>query len=171
MVRAIMRGLLHPAEQIARQTQSLDIALAGLDAGMMRLAEVNDRKLTKLSDRLISPEQRLATVTQRLGVIQERLDSLMIRRQERAEETLSQASRLLAANSYERVLERGFVLVTDDKGQAIKRSDEAAIGAMVEIKFADKKRSAQLDPGTAPSLKPSKPKAVAAKPTSQEELF
>jgi exodeoxyribonuclease VII large subunit len=103
--------------------------------------------------------------------MQERLDSLMIRRQERAEETLSQASRLLAANSYERVLERGFALVTDDKGQAIKRSDEAAVGAMVEIKFADKKRSAQLDPGTAPSLKPSKPKAVAAKPTSQEELF
>lgn len=171
MVRAIMRGLLHPAEQIARQTQSLDIALAGLDAGMMRLAEVNDRKLTKLSDRLISPEQRLATVTQRLGVIQERLDSLMIRRQERAEETLSQASRLLASNSYERVLERGFALVTDDKGQAIKRSDEAAIGAMVEIKFADKKRSAQLDPGTALSPKPSKPKAAAAKPTSQEELF
>jgi exodeoxyribonuclease VII large subunit len=138
---------------------------------MMRLAEVNDRKLTKLSDRLISPEQRLATVTQRLGVMQERLDSLMIRRQERAEETLSQASRLLAANSYERVLERGFALVTDDKGQAIKRSDEAAVGAMVEIKFADKKRSAQLDPGTAPSSKPSKLKAAAAKPTSQEELF
>ena len=180
MVRAIMRGLLHPAEQIARQTQSLDIALAGLDAGMMRLVEVNDRKLAKLSDRIISPEQRLAVVTQRLGVMQERLDSLMMRRQERAQETLSQASRLLSANSYERVLERGFALVTDETGQAIKRSDEAAIGAKVEIKFADKKRAAQLDPDTASSVNPkagpvkSTVKPVvkpAAKPTSQEELF
>ena len=107
---------------------------------MMRLVEVNDRKLAKLSDRIVSPEQRLAVVTQRLGVMQERLDSLMMRRQERAQETLSQASRLLSANSYERVLERGFALVTDETGQAIKRSDEAAIGAKVEIKLADKKR-------------------------------
>ena len=172
MVRAIMRGLLHPAEQIARQTQSLDIALAGLDASMIRLIDIHDKELARLTYRMVSPEQRLSEVKQRLGAINERLESLMDRRCERAEERLLQASRLLSANSFERVLERGFALITDDGGQAIKRSAEVGLGAQVTVKFADASRTAKLDSFHQTTSKSETPKrSPTLKSTTQEELF
>ena len=172
MVRAIMRGLLHPAEQIARQTQSLDIALAGLDGSMMRLIDIHDKKLARLTDRMVSPEQRLSGVTQRVSVINERLHSLMERRYERAEERLLQASRLLSANSFERVLERGFALITDEGGKAIKRSADAAPRAQVTVRFADASRTAILDSSHQTASKSETPKKSSKpKSTPQEELF
>ena len=172
MVRAIMRGLLHPVEQIDRQTQSLDIALAGLDASMLGLIDIHYKKLVRLSDRIVSPERQLSVVTQRLGVIEERLDSLMNRRCERAEEQFLQASRLLSANSFERVLERGFTLITGDDGQAIKRSAEVALGAQVTVKFADASRTAHLDLSHQTESKSAIPKkSPTPKSKTQEELF
>ncbi len=172
IVRGITRGLLHPAEHIASQTQSLDIALAGLDSSMIRLIDIHDKKLARLTDRTVSPEQRLSGVTQRLSVINERLDSLMDRRCERAGERLLQASRLLSANSFERVLERGFALIIDDGGQTIKRSAEVASGAQVTVKFADASRNAHIDPShrTTSRGKSSK-KSATLKSVTQEELF
>ena len=52
---------------------------------------------------------------------------------------------LLEAASFKRVLERGFSLVMDLDGNAIKRSSQASKKTKVKIKFYDKTRSAQLD--------------------------
>jgi exodeoxyribonuclease VII large subunit len=82
---------------------------------------------------------------------------------------------LLEANSYQRVLERGFALVTDASGAAIKRSAEAPKGAEIAIQFVDGARHASLDSGDAPA-KESK-KDTAKKPRKktrspdQNELF
>ena len=58
------------------------------------------------------------------------------------------AARLLEANSFERVLERGFALVTTPEGLPIKRAAEAAEGAEVTVRFADAARRARLDPSS-----------------------
>ena len=47
---------------------------------------------------------------------------------------------------FERVLERGFAMVTDGSGTPVKRAAEAAEGAMVTVRFADASRQALLDP-------------------------
>ena len=43
---------------------------------------------------------------------------------ERADNRLNQTARLLAANSYQRVLDRGFALVTDQGGKPVKTSKD-----------------------------------------------
>ena len=76
---------------------------------------------------------------------------------------LDQAGRLLEANSFERVLERGFALVTTSDGVPVKRDAEAAYGATVQVRFADGDRLASLDPDTdeAPGSVVSSPRPAA----------
>ena len=52
---------------------------------------------------------------------------------------------LLEAASFKRVLDRGFSLVMDSEGSPIKLSSQVSNKALVNIKFADEIRSAQLD--------------------------
>ena len=52
---------------------------------------------------------------------------------------------MLDANSFERVLDRGFTLVTDASGAPIKRAAAAPDQANVMIRFADGTRGAVLD--------------------------
>ncbi|MGB2251076.1 MAG: exodeoxyribonuclease VII large subunit, partial [Candidatus Puniceispirillaceae bacterium] len=55
---------------------------------------------------------------------------------------------LLDANSFERVLDRGFTLVTNAAGAPIKRAATAPDQANVIIRFADGTRGAVLDGGS-----------------------
>jgi len=73
---------------------------------------------------------------------------------------------LLEANSFQRVLERGFALVTGGDGTPVKRAAEAPAGAEVQLRFADGNRAARLDPETAVAARPAKP-ARARKPSSK----
>ena len=87
---------------------------------------------------------------------------------------LEQAARLLDANSFERILDRGFALVAGADGRPLKRSAEAAAGADVSIRFADATRAARLDPGgPAATPRPRPKRAARAKPGSdgQDSLF
>jgi exodeoxyribonuclease VII large subunit len=61
------------------------------------------------------------------------------------QQKLDNTSKLLDANSFARVLDRGFVLVTDAAGAPIKRAAAAADQANVIIRFADGTRGAVLD--------------------------
>ena len=80
---------------------------------------------------------------------------------------LDQASRLLDANSFERVLDRGFALVSAADGRPIKRAAEAGAGADVTIRFADATRQARLDP-EGPSSQPVKPAPAKPKTPSRK---
>ncbi len=144
-LRGLQRGLLHPRELIARHQQFVDIAAFSLYNGLLRRMEGASVRLANIVQRLGSPSQRLAEVSERLSVSGNQLDSFMTRQMEASAQRLNQASRLLDANSYQRVLERGFALVTDTDGQAIKRSAEAAEGAEIIVQFVDNRRHAVLD--------------------------
>ena len=54
-------------------------------------------------------------------------------------------SQLLEASSFNRVLDRGFALVMNDKGKPIKLSKEVPKNSNIKIKFADEIRSAKID--------------------------
>ncbi len=150
-LRGLQRGLLHPRELIARHQQSIDIAASSLYNGLLRRMEGASLRLATIAQRLGSPSQRLAEVSERLSLSGNQLDSFMTRQMEASAQRLNQTSRLLDANSYQRVLERGFAFVTDTDGQAIKRSTEAAEAAEIVIQFADDTRRAVLDGKKGPS--------------------
>ena len=174
-LRGLQRGLLHPRELIARHQQSVDIAASSLYNGLLRRMEGASVRLATIAQRLGSPSQRLAEVSERLLVSGNQLDSFMTRQMESSTQRLNQASRLLDANSYQRVLERGFALVTDTDGQAIKRSAEAAEAAEIIVQFVDDRRHAVLDgkKGAPTSVQKTAAKKArkTAPSTDQSELF
>ena len=174
-LRGLQRGLLHPRELIARHQQSVDIAASSLYNGLLRRMEGASLRLATVAQRLGSPSQRLAAVSERLLLSGNQLDSFMTRQMEASTQRLHQASRLLDANSYQRVLDRGFALVTDTDGQAIKRSTEAAESAEIIIQFADDRRRAVLDgkEGAPESVQKTAAKKTRkpASSTDQTELF
>lgn len=174
-LRGLQRGLLHPRELIARHQQSVDIAASSLYNGLLRRMEGASVRLATIAQRLGSPSQRLAEVSERLSVSGNQLDSFMTRQMEASTQRLNQASRLLDANSYQRVLERGFALVTDTDGQAIKRSAEAAEAAEIIVQFVDDRRHAVLDGKKGAPTSVQKTAAKKARKTTpstdQSELF
>ena len=175
-LRAAERGLLNPAEMVERRSQTVDLAVAGLERGLQQRLSAAALRLADLGARLRPPERRFAEVAAELGNLGSRLDHAMGLRLDRQGAALDQSGRLLEANSFQRVLERGFALVTAGDGTPVKRAAEAPDGAEVQLRFADGNRAARLDPDTAQAARPAKParsRKAAAKPPadSQDSLF
>ena len=191
-LRAAERGLMNPAEMVERRAQAVDLAVAGLERRLQQRLSAAALQLTDLGARLRSPERRFAEVSAELGNLGSRLDHLIGTQMDRHGAALDQAGRLLEANSFQRVLERGFALVTTTDGRPVKRASEAPQGARVQVRFADGGRLARLDAdadaasgaasGAAPdpdnksdtgSSKPARRRKPASKPPSdnQDSLF
>ena len=171
LLRAAERGLLNPAEMVERRAQSVDLAVAGLERALQSRLSAAALQVADLGARLRPPERRLAEVAAELAGLESRLDQQIDIQLDRRRVALDSAARLLDANSFERVLERGFALVTTPEGLPVKRAAEAAEGAEVTIRFADAARKARLDPSgpAAPGRR-----KTAAKPktqTEQDSLF
>ena len=71
---------------------------------------------------------------------------------------------MLASLSYQSVLRRGFALVRDDAGNAVRSAGQVAAGGLVEMEFADGRVGAQILGPTAGGDRPSSvaPKSAAA---------
>lgn len=181
MLRGAGRGLLHPAELIGRQAQHLDMLTSQLHTKMER--QIGDRQIqvSRLTDRLPAPSERLSKVSDRLSTASVRLEGLLDQKLFGLTQSLSGLDRLLQANSFERVLDRGFALIVSETGETVKRASELDKGSKIQIRFADAVRAAQLDDSdisaatTENAIK--SPKGVkktvlkSAKPPSQTELF
>lgn len=184
LLKALSRGLLHPADLLGRQGQRLDMLTTTLESKWLKITTDYRNRVSQASMRLISPAPRIDTTQQKLTHLNKRHDNAVLRQLEKSENKLDQFARLLNANSFERVLDRGFALVTDTQGKAMKRSSEIADGAEMNIRFADASRKAVFDVTSPPSASPSPASSgsgtVRAKSTKtpqksktsgQEELF
>ena len=176
MVRMAARGLLDPAEMIARRGQMLDYALAGLNTSLERVLAARRLDLSGLAGRLRPPETRLAEMSGHFIRLSDRLASTFAQMIERHEQALNSAEKLLDAHSFERVLDRGFALVTNTEGTPLKRAIDAPQGAEVTLRFADASRQALLDPDniapkTSKPAKKTATKTSTAKDIKQDSLF
>lgn len=155
-LKANERGLPQLTDMIERHHQNIDIAIANLEAGLQkRLVGAKDR-LSYLSERLAGPMQQVLEVSQKIHLIAAQIEHHLERRFVRAQDRLERAASLLSANSYQNVLQRGFVMITDQQGAILKRSAEAPKNAEVMIQFADERRHAKLDRARAASPKSQK---------------
>ena len=173
LLRAAGRGLLNPAEMVERRAQTVDLAVAGLERGLQSRLSRAALRVTDLGARLRPPERRLAEVGAELTGLGSRLDQQIDIQLDRRRVAMDSAVRLLEANSFERVLERGFALVTTPEGLPIKRAAEAAEGAEVTVRFADAARRARLDPSSLEAAARGRRKTAAGpkKQTVQDSLF
>jgi exodeoxyribonuclease VII large subunit len=99
---------------------------------------------------------------------------------QRLEARVGHSGQLLAALSYRSVLARGFALVRDEKGHAVRAAASVGPSARLDLEFADGRVAATAEadrPATTHTAKPaaSGPKAAApkrvVKPVGQGSLF
>ncbi|MEQ8814638.1 MAG: exodeoxyribonuclease VII large subunit [Thalassobaculum sp.] len=185
-LNGLARGLGDPAARIEQAQQRLDYAAqtAGstIQRRLERLSERVARRLPTPSEMLARTEGRLTALLRGLRIepIAQRLaqdrreverfakaaDSAVDRVLKVEDDRLKGLDRVLEANSFVRVLDRGFVLVRDADGAPVTAAEEARDGQPVSLRFRDGERAAVIGAG---GSRP-KPKPVAP-PASQESLF
>jgi exodeoxyribonuclease VII large subunit len=158
--------LAHCARAVTRQRRDRFEGLA-LRLKAARFASAQAHRAALIRDR--ERTQRLAERARRA------LSTLLQRQQARADH----AGQLLAALSYKSVLARGFALVRDEAGHALRNAASVAPGMRLDLEFADGHIAAVADgdPAASPPRR-DPPKAAAkpvakrsAKPSDQGDLF
>ena len=87
------------------------------------------------------------------------------------EQRLSAVDRMLESLSFQRVLDRGFAVVSDSKGKIVTAPEKLASGDNVSITFKDDiKKEAVIQGQGKPSVKSAKRKPK-SKNTDQQSLF
>jgi exodeoxyribonuclease VII large subunit len=144
--------LRHPRE-VVREAQTRTGHLAdrlerAAAHALARQGQVLERTAGRLDDRAL----RLAIVRGARDVAGEgaRLQAAAAARVARAAEVLGLRGQMLDSLSYERVLERGFVLVRDQSGHAVTRRAAARAGQRLSLRFADGELAVQAEREGAP---------------------
>ncbi|MGE0409822.1 MAG: exodeoxyribonuclease VII large subunit [Amphiplicatus sp.] len=159
---AARRGLGRPEDALRASEQRLDRASDGLRACLRaRYDEVRTRFL-RVASRFGRPmlAAGFSERAHRLRAASASVASHIRLQTDRSSARLDSAAKLLAALSYQNVLERGFVLVRAAGGGLLHRASEAAPGAEIALVFADGERRARIEGGARP---PAKPKRAAQK--------
>ena len=159
------RALSDPGEFIDRRVQMLDYAVSGLANGLEQWLSARALRLSYAAGRLFAPERQLAEAKGALSELSLRLTKSTVIDLERRQQAVANIGRLLDANSFERVLDRGFALVTDQRGVPVKRSAELPEHANALVRFVDGQRHATFDRDVAAPTSP-RPKS---KPATQQD--
>ena len=166
------RALSDPCEFIARRGQMLDYAVSGLANGLEQWLSARALRLSNVAGRLFAPERQLAEAKGALSELSLCLTKSIAIDLERREHAIANIGRLLDANSFERVLDRGFALVTDQRGVPVKRSAELPEHANALVRFADGQRQATFDRDAAALTSPRpKSKPAPRQDQRQKDLF
>ena len=173
-LQASARGLSHPVEKLNAQAQRVDYAhsqlIRHLEGRLLRA----ENTLSQMGARLVPPHLQLANMTRRFDLASSKIVPLASSIIERQTSRFDAAQRLLEANSYNKVLARGFVLVRNKAGEAVKSAHDLAAGEAVKLVFADGDKGAIIDDKSAsapPKTTPKTPKPKKPKTEGQAELF
>ncbi|WP_281685180.1 exodeoxyribonuclease VII large subunit [Thalassobaculum salexigens] len=171
VVSGLARGLGDPGARIEQAQQRLDYASgtsrSRITALLDRLKYAVDRPIPSPAEILARTRGRFDTVARglRVGPIERSIAdgdrdlarllrgarSAYGRRLKSEEDRLAGLGKLLDANSFERVLERGFALVRDESGAPVKSAAETSAGQTVSLRFRDGETSAVIGTGPAPA--------------------
>ena len=157
-LNGLSRGLPDLNSMLANQRQRLDDwgeRLAGsLQTGIHR----RHRRLAEVSGKLTSPKAQLGYGREKLASRAERLNRAAVRLTQAPRRQLEQTARLLDGLSYERVLDRGFALVTDAKGKAVTEASGVAPGDDITVRMKGGDIGARVTGGSSPKPKKKTPK-------------
>ncbi len=166
----LARGLGDPIRLIEDWTQRLDDRTERLRLAMdnlvgqhkMRVTNLGERlphpkrqldqAMTALSDRIarltacrLATERMMAQGAERGDELLMRLNGALQRYVEQRAHHLGHVGKLLESCSYERVLERGFVLVHDEAGRPLTSARETEPGAALALRFHDGEVGVRVD--------------------------
>ena len=183
-VAGLARGLGDPRRLIEERAQRLDDRAERLGLAAGRLAERRRATLAEAAARLPHPRLQVARARDRLDALAARLSALRageagraadrrfrlvelaqraaglaLRRAADGGTRLAARAALLESFSYARVLERGFVLVSDAAGRPVTARDGALAAGDVTLRFHDGAVAARVDDAPARPAPRGKPRA------------
>lgn len=181
---ALGRALPTPSDILGMAQQRFDDVCDRLPRALLYIARSKESALNRISGALTPGRltQTVAFQAKGLKGLSSRLNPAFSRLVKTRHEALSSSARILESLSFERILDRGFVLVENDQGQPVARRANLATGDMVALRFADGVSDAQIigkgsiTPPSGPKKKKPAPKAKKLKPdrppnSEQGKLF
>ncbi len=166
----LSRGLRGPREQLRMAQQRFDDLSErlrhGLRTGVAAQRSRLETSMARLRPALLRREA--ADYRRRLDESAQRLQRCIRQHHTDAVRKLTQPAKLLESLSYRNVLARGFAVIYDAEGRAIKSAAGLSPGAAIAIEMQDGRRGAHIDgEGLARRATP----AAKKKADRQEELF
>lgn len=140
ILTGLLRGLPSPERMAEEYTQKLDDRSERLVMALKALLETKRSATERLKPP--SPALLASNAAATLYKAAFPLDGLMKNALAEKKACFKTASRLLESFSYERVLERGFALVSDKDGAIVSSASVAAALPELTVRFADGKLSA-----------------------------
>lgn len=138
-VQGLARGLGDPRRLLENTIQKLDHLSTRLDAGLAAWLDKRRMRIRELAAKISAPAllQQINNAARHLDGFGERLSNVRTKIFDDRAKTLKNLSAMLESLSFERVLERGYAVVFDDKGEIISSAKKTAKGQDVRIKFKD----------------------------------
>lgn len=133
----LIRGLPSPAQFVAEQEQRLDDRTERAEIAFKTYFQNKKSLLDASAFRLIRPDVLLERCQNRLIQASLPLEGQIKSLVTQAENRFQTASRLLESFSYERVLERGFILALTPEGKPITTAAQAIALNELTLKFTD----------------------------------
>jgi exodeoxyribonuclease VII large subunit len=131
----LQRRLVHPAQKIEQQAQHLAHLQSRLRMARPNLARLGAQQ-TEMQRRLRAARPNLPLLATQQAELGRRLRSATGHRLETGAARLAAMQQHLAHLDPAQVLARGYSMVRDAHGRIVSSSDEVALGARVEITFA-----------------------------------
>ena len=154
--------------RIARAHDRLDALSRRSTDGLARLTAHRRTRLERLSGR-ITPELvrgRMSRASERIEALQERARRALANSIAGRRRILEGATGLLRSLSYQSVLGRGFALVRDSAGQAVRSTSQVKAGVVLSVEVADGRFGAQvLDGGASTAEAKDTPAKIQTAPT------
>jgi exodeoxyribonuclease VII large subunit len=163
-VRNLARALLEPARIVENMAQRLDDQGERAERAVRVLLRAQAAHVARVAAELVTPQHLIRMKADRLKVAARdvaRCTAALLNDKAKA---LTQMRRELEVLSYQRVLDRGFALVTDDAGHAVTDAADVRSGQALDIRFHD---------GAVPAVTgdAKKPRAPRKAPAKQGNLF
>ena len=157
-LEGLSRGLPDLARLVGESTQRLDDWSERLGNALQTGIGARRQELAALAGRLRAPLPQLAQSSERLEAETRAMTRAMTTRLNVHRAKLDSVGALLESYSYQRVLERGFALVTDAEGKTVSSVAAVTAGDDVNLRLADGAIGARITGnGEKPKRKP-KPK-------------
>ena len=144
-LRNLVRLLGKPDKILDNKSQKLDYNFRDLENLFQNIFVDQKNKISQFAQRLLPPKVLINNLDAKKQLLDTKFRNLIENLIDKKQTRFISSGKLLEAASFKRVLDRGFSLVMDNYGNPIKLSSQAANKALVNIKFADETRSAQLD--------------------------
>ena len=155
-LRSAAGRLPRPDTLLAKSRQRLDLASERFGGSLSRMLARKRARFDQASGGLrpATLRRELASRQSDLQRLSMRLAPAMLRRISRAQDALRQQARVLESVSYERVLARGFALVTSPDGRLVRSATAIVDGDALKLRFADGDIAATAGGGVPPPKPP-----------------